>query len=50
MKIIVAGAAGLIVFHLYKSLLNKGYRVIGLDKDIVTLEQSLNMLSETNLA
>lgn len=31
MKILVTGAAGFIGFHICKSLLNKGYRVIGLD-------------------
>ena len=31
MKILVTGAAGFIGFHLCKSLLSKGHRIVGLD-------------------
>ena len=50
-KIIVTGSAGFIGFHLSKSLLNKGYEVIGIDNmnnyyDVELKKSRLNQLNE----
>tara|TARA_Y100000590_G_C15666108_1_gene994501 strand:+ start:85 stop:1038 length:954 start_codon:yes stop_codon:yes gene_type:complete len=50
-KIIVTGSAGFIGFHLSKSLLNKGYEVVGIDNmnnyyDVELKKSRLNQLNE----
>lgn len=52
MKILVTGAAGFIGFHTCKSLLEKGYEVIGLDNinDYYSVSLKLDRLKELGIA